>query len=67
MRHFDDLPGLPSGYYGMYIVAYIPGLWFKMMDQKLLALPHITGDLSKINVDPDMRQKIYAKYGAADA
>ncbi len=67
LRHFDDLPGLPSGYYGMYIIAYIPGLWFKMLDPKLLALPHINGDLSKVNVDPDVRQAIYAKYGAADA
>ncbi len=67
LRHFEDLPGLPSGYYGMYIIAYIPWLWFKMLDPKLLALPHINGDLSKINVDPDVKPEIYAKYGQARA
>ena len=65
LRHFDGLPSLPSGYYGMYIVAYIPWLWYKMMDHRLLALPHIDGDLKTINVDPHERQRLYAEYGRA--
>lgn len=63
LRHFEDLPSLPSGYYGMYIIAYFPSLWFKMLDPRLLALPHINGDLSKINIDPEAKQHIYGKYG----
>jgi alkane 1-monooxygenase len=63
LRHFENLPSLPSGYYGMYLIAYFPYLWFKMLDARLLALPHIDGDLSKVNVDPDAKQRIYAKYG----
>jgi len=66
LRHFEDLPQLPVGYYGMYIIAYIPALWFKILDARLLALPHIQGDLSKVNIDPDERSKIYGKYGLAD-
>jgi len=66
LRHFDDLPQLPVGYYGMYIIAYIPALWFKILDARLLALPHIQGDLSKVNIDPEKRSKIYAKYGSAN-
>jgi alkane 1-monooxygenase len=63
LRHFEDLPSLPIGYYGMYIIAYIPWLWFKILDEKLLNLPHIGGDLGKVNIDPDARDRIYAKYG----
>ncbi|MFT4822018.1 MAG: alkane 1-monooxygenase, partial [Candidatus Azotimanducaceae bacterium] len=63
LRHFADLPSLPIGYYGMYVVAYIPALWYKIMDERLLALPHIQGDLSKINIDPEEREAIYARYG----
>jgi alkane 1-monooxygenase len=66
LRHFKDLPQLPSGYYGMYIIAYIPWLWYKILDARLLALPHINGDLNKINVDPDERQRLYSKYGQAN-
>ena len=63
LRHFEDLPQLPVGYYGMYIVAYIPWLWFKLLDARLLALPHINGDLSKVNLDPDKQEKLTQKYG----
>ncbi|HIG42307.1 MAG: alkane 1-monooxygenase [bacterium] len=63
LRHFDDLPNLPSGYYGMYIIAYIPWLWYKILDARLLRLPHIAGNLDRINIDPDARVRLYAKYG----
>lgn len=49
LRDFEDVPRLPSGYFGMYLLAYFPPLWFKVMDAKLLALPHVRGDLSLIN------------------
>jgi len=63
LRNFDDLPELPNGYYGMYLVAYIPWLWYKVMDKRVLELPHINGDLSKVNIDPAKREEIYARYG----
>lgn len=52
LRHFDDLPELPGGYFAMYILASIPALWFKIMDPKLLGLTFVDGDLSKVNLDP---------------
>lgn len=67
LRNFDDLPELPNGYYGMYMVAYIPWLWYKVMDQRVLDLPHIQGDLSKVNILPAKREAIIAKYGVGDA
>ena len=64
LRDFPDLPRLPNGYYGMFLVAYVPPLWFKIMDKRLLALKHINGDLHKVNIDPKRRTEIEARYGA---
>lgn len=63
LRSFDDLPELPSGYSGMYWLAYHPPLWFKVMDKRLLAIPHINGDLDKVNLDPKHAVRLRAKYG----
>ncbi len=63
LRHFDDLPALPNGYFGMYLLAYVPGLWYRVMDKRLLALDHIDGDLDKVNVDPTRKKTLYEKYG----
>ena len=63
LRNFPDIPQLPNGYYGMYLLAYIPWLWFWVMDKRLLALPHINGDLTKVNIDPKKKQQILDRYG----
>jgi alkane 1-monooxygenase len=63
LRHFDDLPSLPNGYFGMYVLAYIPWLWFRVMDKRLMALPHVQGDLEKVNIDPDARPSIFLQWG----
>lgn len=64
LRHFPDLPQLPSGYFGMFTLAYFPRAWFKVMDARLLALPHVRGDLGKVNVDPAARARLEATYGS---
>lgn len=63
LRHFDDLPTLPNGYFGMYLLAYLSPLWFRIMDKQLLALPHVDGDLNRLNVDPAKRIALYERYG----
>jgi len=62
LRHYENLPTLPSGYFGVYLIAYIPWLWYRIMDPRLLALPHVRGDLDKVNIDPAKREKILKKY-----
>ena len=62
LRAFPNLPELPSGYGGMYLLAYVPWLWFRVMDPRLLALPHIRGDLSKVNIDPRRLESITNRY-----
>ncbi len=47
LRHFEDAPQLPTGYMGMFVLAYIPGLWYKVMDAKLMKL--YDNDLSLVN------------------
>jgi len=62
LRNFENLPQLPSGYFGMFPLAYIPPLWFKVMNPRLLALPHVQGDLRKINIDPSKREALLRHY-----
>ena len=65
LRHFEQLPQLPSGYFGMFPLSYVPALWFRVMDRRLMALPHVAGDLRKVNVDPRRRVELEARYGAS--
>jgi len=67
LRHFADLPQLPSGYFGMFPLAYVPPLWFRVMDPRLLALPQVQGVLSRVNVCPRRRAALEARYGARAA
>ncbi len=48
LRHFDDVPQLPSGYATMVLVALVPPLWFRVMNPRVLA--HYGGDLTRANV-----------------
>lgn len=62
LRHFEGLPTLPNGYFGAYLMAYVPWLWFRIMDPKLLSLPHIDGDANKVNIAPGKEKTMYKKY-----
>jgi len=62
LRSFENLPELPAGYFAMYWVAYIPWWWYRVMDKRVLDIPHINGDFSKINLDPKYADKLKAKF-----
>jgi alkane 1-monooxygenase len=55
LRHYDDVPQLPSGYFGMFVLAYVPTLWYRIMNPRVLSL--VDGDLSRVNVDPAWQKK----------
>ena len=59
----DDLPTLPNGYFGMYVLAYFPWLWFKVMDRRLMALPNVKGDLDNVNIDHAAHPSLFLKWG----
>jgi alkane 1-monooxygenase len=50
LRNFDELPRLPSGYPGSFLLALVPPLWFRVMDVKALAWAD--GDPTRLNRGP---------------
>ncbi|WP_019142362.1 alkane 1-monooxygenase [Noviherbaspirillum massiliense] len=61
LRHFEDVPQLPNGYFGMFPISYIPPLWFRMMDRRLVEA--VKGDPERINFDPAKRERLMRRYG----
>ncbi len=37
LRHYDEAPQLPTGYAGMYVLALLPPLWFRVMNPRVEA------------------------------
>lgn len=64
LRHFDQAPQLPSGYFGMFPLAWIPPLWFAVMDHRLLAA--VGHDPARINFAPSERERLKARHGLHD-
>ncbi|MBT9598969.1 MAG: alkane 1-monooxygenase [Vitreoscilla sp.] len=62
LRHFDESPQLPSGYAAMLLLAYVPPLWFRVMDPKVLA--HYGRDVHRANLHPPRREALVARYSA---
>lgn len=60
LRHCDESPQLPSGYAAMLLLAYVPPLWFRVMDPKVLA--HYGGEVSRANLHPPRREALLARY-----
>ncbi|WP_309226658.1 MULTISPECIES: alkane 1-monooxygenase [unclassified Mycolicibacterium] len=63
LRSIEGAPNLPSGYATLIGLTYIPPLWRRMMDHRVIE--HYNGDITKVNVHPRVRDKVMAKYGAA--
>lgn len=61
LRHFPKAPQLPGGYASMLMPAYMPTVWFEMMDKRVIE--HYQGDFSKINWDPERKEELMRKYG----
>ena len=47
LRNFDDIPHLPSGYPGSFLLAAVPPLWRRVMNPKVLAWAG--GDMDRVN------------------
>lgn len=60
LRHFGEAPQLPSGYASMVLLAYLPPLWFKVMDPKVVA--HFKGNMHHANIKPSIRERVLARY-----
>jgi len=64
LRSMAEAPELPSGYATLIGVTYFPWVWRRMMDHRVLE--HYDGDITRVNIDPRRREKILARYAAAD-
>jgi alkane 1-monooxygenase len=56
LRSDDGAPQLPTGYFGMYVLAYIPPLWRWVMDKRLLDF--YGGDITRCNLTPGLKRRL---------
>jgi alkane 1-monooxygenase len=64
LRHFDEAPQLPNGYFGMFPIAYLPPLWFAVMDKRLVEA--VGRDPARINFAPGQRARLMARHGLVE-
>jgi alkane 1-monooxygenase len=55
LRHFDEAPQLPTGYFGMFLLALVPPLWRRVMDPRVMALAG--GDMARVNATTPRRAR----------
>ena len=60
LRDYKESPVLPTGYAGMIVLTWVPALWRRVMDPRVLA--HFDGDISRANLHPRRREQILAQY-----
>ena len=65
LRHFDESPQLPAGYAAMILLAYVPPLWRRVMDKRVLA--HYGGDVTLAHIHPAKRDAVLARYANTPA
>jgi len=64
LRNFPDLPALPLGYFGMFLAAYVPPIWFAVMDKRVITATG--GDVKRINFLPAQRARLMRQFGLAE-
>jgi alkane 1-monooxygenase len=65
LRHFDEAPQLPTGYFGMFLLSYVPPLWFRVMNPRLVAM--VGRDPARINFQPGQRARLMREFGLGRA
>lgn len=60
LRDYEDAPSLPQGYPAMMGLSLIPSAWRRVMDHRVVAWAN--GDMEKVNIDPQHKEALYAKY-----
>ena len=63
LRHDASAPQLPSGYPAMLLAAYVPPLWFWLMNPRVLA--HYGGDIERAQLHPPRAAALRASHSAA--
>jgi alkane 1-monooxygenase len=63
LRHVEAAPQLPTGYAGMIVLALLPPLWRRVMDDRVLA--HYGGEIERANLHPRLGGRARRRYGLA--
>jgi len=63
LRDFKESPVLPTGYAGMIVLTWVPAIWRKTMDKRVVE--HYDDDITRANLHPRNRGKWLRKYGVA--
>ncbi|MGZ5370363.1 alkane 1-monooxygenase [Aeromicrobium sp.] len=63
LRDYKESPVLPTGYAGMIVLTWVPAIWRRTMDKRVVE--HYDGDITRANLHPRNRDKWLEKYGAA--
>ena len=61
LRDFPEAPVLPTGYAGMIVLTWVPAVWRRVMDRRVVA--HYDGDVSRANLHPKRAERYLAAYG----
>ncbi|KGN34223.1 alkane 1-monooxygenase [Knoellia sinensis KCTC 19936] len=61
LRDFPESPVLPTGYAGMIVLTWVPAIWRRVMDPRVLA--HYDGDVTRANLQPRKREALLARHG----
>ena len=62
LRDYKESPVLPTGYAGMIVLTWVPAVWRRVMDKRVLA--HFDGDITRANLHPRKREQIIARHAA---
>jgi alkane 1-monooxygenase len=60
LRHFDNVPEMPNGYFGMFVLSYWPPFWFWIMNRQLVNA--VEADSEQINFLPRKRTALMKRY-----
>ncbi|HUS21213.1 MAG TPA: alkane 1-monooxygenase, partial [Aeromicrobium sp.] len=53
-------PALPTGYAGMIVLTWVPAIWRRVMDHRVIE--HFDGDISRANLHPRTTARYLRKY-----
>ena len=65
LRSLDVSPQLPAGYASMIVLSFVPPLWRRVMDHRVVE--HYGGDLSLANVHEPARRGLERRFGTPPA
>jgi alkane 1-monooxygenase len=60
LRDFPEAPVLPTGYAGMIVLTWVPAVWRRVMDRRVVA--HYEGDVTRANLHPRTAQRYLERY-----